>query len=129
MSEGLKSRYDSLFVAYGDLAGVPSALLKAQALVESALNPRAVSAVGAKGLMQFMDSTWKEWGHGDPFNPEESIAAAAGYMAALLRRFKGEARMALAAYNGGPTKLERVGYESMPSETKDYVIKVMRIYE
>jgi len=123
-----QQRYDSLYKAYGELTGVPWQLLRAMALVESSQNPNAISKVGAKGLLQFMDATWREWGHGDPYNPEASIEAGAKYIANLIKRFDGDYRMALAAYNGGPTKLARVGYPAMPTETKDYVVKVMRTY-
>jgi soluble lytic murein transglycosylase-like protein len=127
--DSLKSRYDSLFEAYGNLVDVDWKLLRAQAMIESNLNPRARSKAGAKGLAQFMDDTWAEYGHGDPFNPEESIAAQAAYMSHLLKLYDGDKRLALAAYNGGPTKLKRVGYECMPAETKSYVFKVLRLYD
>jgi len=67
-------RYDSLFMTFAEWDRSPSGhwvmrqhtfldwkVLKAQAIAASKLNPRAVSAVGAKGLFQFMDPTWQEW--------------------------------------------------------------------
>lgn len=131
MTDTLKrDRYDGLFICYGELAGVDWYLLKAQATVESSLNPSAENPrTHAKGLAQFMPATWMEYGQGDPFNPEQAIAAQAAYMAHLLKMYDGDKRLALAAYNGGPGKLKRVGYECMPVETKDYVIKVMALYD
>lgn len=129
MSILFQQRYDSLFLAYGDLYKVDWKLLKAIAEVESSLQPRATTkTTSAKGLMQFVHATWEEWGVGDPFNPEASIEAGAKYLRYLFERFD-ETRLALAAYHGGPTKLARVGYECMPTATKDYVLKVMRHYQ
>jgi soluble lytic murein transglycosylase-like protein len=126
MSDLWRSRYDSLFKCYGDLYGVRWELLKAQGIAESDLNPYAVSPVGALGLMQFMLPTWVSWGLGDRTNPEASIEAAAKYMQNLIKRF-GDEKLALAAYNGGPTRLARIGYEAMPAESKNYAIKVLKL--
>ena len=77
------------------------------------MNPRAVSHVGAKGLMQFMPATWREvtlrtFGvERDPFNPEYSIIAGTTYMKYLLKLWKAERpyvdriKLALASYNAG----------------------------
>lgn len=100
-------RYDSLIAWYADQHKLPVALVKRQMMAESSARPDAISPAGALGLMQFMPATWKEWGKGDPFNPEESIAAGCAYLAWLHGRF-GEIsdaherwRFALAAYNCG----------------------------
>ena len=106
-------RYDSLFRYYAQQYGLDWRLVKAQAIAESSLNPRAVSPVGAKGLMQFMPATWADWGVGDPFNPEASIDAGCRYMVYLLGCY-GEIpdeteryRFALAAYNAGRGNINR----------------------
>lgn len=100
-------RYDSLFRYYASLHGLSWRRIKAQAVAESSLDPRSVSPVGAVGLMQFMPSTWGEWGRGAPTDPEASIEAACRYMAHLYECY-GEIpddteryRSALAAYNCG----------------------------
>lgn len=102
-----QDRYDSLIRYYAETYGLDWRRVKAQVEAESGFNPRAVSPVGAKGLMQFMDATWKEWGEGDPFNAEESIKAGCRYMRYLYDRFPEipdpdeRYRFALAAYNAG----------------------------
>lgn len=109
-------------------------VLKAIAMTESAGNPKAVSKAGAKGLMQFMDATAKEYGVEDPFDPVQSIRGAKRYMEYLIKRF-GDLRLALAAYNRGPTALDslikRTGKRDfedlkkfLPKETAAYVPKV-----
>ena len=87
-------------------------LLAAVIEQESGGNPNAVSKCGAKGLMQLMDATGKEW-HGklkiaepyDPFNPEQNKRIGTGYLKYLITRFK-DVKLGLAAYNCGPGRLE-----------------------
>ena len=82
--------------------------------VESRFDPRAVSPVGARGLMQLMPKTAKyladciKWdGRRSSFDPAFNISAGAYYIARLIREFKGNEELALAAYNAGPTKVRR----------------------
>ena len=100
-------RYDSIFQYYAARYGLDWQRIKRQAIAESSLNPRALSPVGAMGLMQFLGATWHEWGQGDPFNPEASIEAGCRYMQYLYGCY-GEIpdsderyRFALSAYNWG----------------------------
>ena len=80
--------------------------LKAMAIIESALNPRAVSRVNAKGMWQFMYSTAKMYGlHIDSFvderfDPVKSADAAARYLKDAYRIF-GDWNLAIASYNCG----------------------------
>jgi hypothetical protein len=82
--------------------------------VESRFNPQAVSPVGARGLMQLMPKTadylaerigWR--GRADEFDPEFNIAAGSYYIARLIAQFGGDEELALAAYNAGPTNVNR----------------------
>jgi len=59
---------------------IPWHLLAAQCRWESDFDPYAVSEAGAKGIAQFMPDTWREIGHGDPFDVRESVRAQAKYM-------------------------------------------------
>lgn len=101
-----KDRYDSLIVYYAEQYGIHPSWIKAQIHAESAFDSSAQSPVGAKGLTQFMDPTWGEWGEGDVLNPEEAIKAQCRYMNHLYEKF-GEVKsddqylFALAAYNAG----------------------------
>ncbi len=94
--------------------GLPEDLVFGVIWVESRFNPRAVSPVGARGLMQLMPRTadylaesigWT--GKHDAFDPEFNISAGAFYVAKLIDRFSGDVDLALAAYNAGPTKIRR----------------------
>jgi len=98
--------YDPLFQAAGEKHGVDPAILKAIASVESNFRPDAVGpktrSGQAKGMMQFVPATAKAYGLEDPFNPEQSVDAAARLMKDLLKQFDGNVGNALEAYNGGP---------------------------
>lgn len=114
--------------------------LKAQAMAESAMNPRARSHVGAEGLTQFMPETWDEvMGHdpqANPQNPEDAIKAQSIYMDRLLKAFDGDMKKALAAYNCGPGRVARLvakhgdgWFEKLPEETRGYVPRIEKFYE
>ncbi len=104
-------------------------LLKAVIKTESDFDPQAVSKKGAKGLMQIMPSNFQPLGIRDPFDPRESIMGGALHLRRLLDRFRGDIRLALAAYNAGVESVERSeGIPPFP-ETKDYVRKVIKFYE
>lgn len=102
---GLCEHYMPIFQETFDRYGIPEELM-AMAIIESALNPRAESRVGAKGMWQFMYSTGKLYGlHIDSFvdermDPVKSADAAARY---LLDSYKilGDWNLAIASYNCG----------------------------
>lgn len=150
-------RYDSLFMfwsehdqkrhgAYVDRpAPVDWMLLKRQAWQESRMNPDAVSRVGAKGLTQFMDATWKAWvknefgtdegparNHVNQFDPEDAIRAQADMMAWLLKTWHGDVRRALASYNFGIGNVAKAVQalgdkweERLPAETRGYLKAIL----
>jgi soluble lytic murein transglycosylase-like protein len=81
--------------------GLPVGLLAAQAMAESSGNPNAKSSKGALGLMQFMGPTARQYGVDDPTDPAQAIRGASYYDRDLLKRYGGDIRKALAAYNWG----------------------------
>lgn len=106
--------------------GVSYSLIKALIKVESDFNPYAISRMGAKGLMQIMPKNMDELSISDPFDPYENIMGGTFYLRQMLNRFDGELVLALAAYNAGPTVVEK--YNNIPpySETRDFVEKVIK---
>lgn len=110
--------------------GLDPKLLHAVIAVESAYQADALSAApggGAAGLTQLMPQTARELGVQDRFDPTENVFGGAQYLAAQLRRF-GDVRLALAAYNAGPSRVARLGRAPDFPETRDYVVMVVDCY-
>jgi len=104
-------------------AAVPTALLYAVAKVESNFHANARSQAGALGLLQLMPATGKSLAL-NIYEPESNVLAGARYLRQLIDRF-GNTDLALAAYNAGPTLVERLG--GAPSqETQTYVANVQQ---
>ena len=122
------NQYDHLITGASKKQEISFALLKALIKTESNFNPKAVSRAGAKGLMQIMPANIKDLNIQDPFDPQESIMGGARYLKQLIKRFNGELPLALAAYNAGPTVVER--YQGIPpiKETEEFVEKVLKYY-
>jgi hypothetical protein len=113
---------------YADAHGVPAALVHAVIRVESCFDTRAVSRVGARGLMQLMPATAAELGVTDSFDADQNISGGVRYLSRLLNRFENDTRLAIAAYNAGPTAVD--AYRGIPPfpQTRSYVDRVLAEY-
>lgn len=107
--------------------GLPAGLLSSVAATESGGDPFAESKAGAKGLFQFMPGTAKDMGlkGRDVFDPHKSADAAARYLRYLLDATGGDLEKTLASYNWGLGNVQKKGMDNLPSETRNYVPKVM----
>ncbi len=112
---------------YASKYGLDHRLVYAVIEVESNFDASAISHAGAEGLMQIMPETQKDLGVRDSFDPEENIDAGVRYLREQINRF-GDLKLALAAYNAGPSQVER--YKGVPpfDETQRYVGKVLALY-
>ena len=118
------AQFEALIEQHANANKVSPVLVRAVIEAESAFNPRAVSHVGAMGLMQLMPGTAKDLGVTDPFDPNDNIRGGTKYLRSLLDRFDNDVTLALAAYNAGPGAVER--YDGVPPyrETRNYVAKI-----
>ncbi len=131
-----KPLYMPVFEKHLKKYGLP-AELKYLSMIESGLDPRILSRVGAGGLWQFMPATGREFGLyqdkyiDERFDPEKATVAACRYLSQLYRIF-GDWEMALASYNSGPGNIRRAMrrsgghsfwtiYNALPKETRSYV--------
>lgn len=148
-SRGYKSVQKHLRAAAQQHA-VDYELLKAVIAAESGFDPAAVSPKGAVGLMQLLPTTAVQYGvvadkegrkdrKGQPVatqsveqkltDPRTNILAGTRYLAYLLKLFKGDTALAVAAYNAGEGAVQRAG-NKVPNykETQGYVRTVMGLY-
>ncbi|MCP2519014.1 lytic transglycosylase domain-containing protein [Candidatus Aminicenantes bacterium AC-335-A11] len=108
---------------------VPSTLIHQIILVESNYNPNAVSSKGAIGLMQLMPETAKQYGVKDPFDPVQNIEGGVKYLKDLIKLFKGNTDLILAAYNAGQEAVKKYGGIPPYPETRRYIEKIKMGYE
>jgi hypothetical protein len=124
------SDLEPLFKGAAESHGIPDGLLEAVAWVESRYNTNAKGPVldkgdRASGIMQIRPTAHPGV---DYFKADKAIPYAAGYLASLYEKF-GDWNKALAAYNWGQGRLERIAsdpnwFDRLPSSVKDYVSKV-----
>jgi soluble lytic murein transglycosylase-like protein len=121
----IPARFRAAFRKAAGETGQPLAMLVAVGTVESNFRPIARSRAGARGLLQLLPSTAQSL-QLDPEEPASNVLAGARYLSQLLDQFKSTDLM-LAAYNAGPTAVERFG--GPPSaETERYVANVTALW-
>jgi soluble lytic murein transglycosylase len=127
-------------------AGLPVELVAEVVRAESGGDEEAVSSAGARGLMQLTPATERDMrqrlgiGTCDIFDPDYNLALGTAYLRLMLDQFGGGVELALAAYNMGPTALQRLqeAYPQLPADqliqqrapaaTAGYVSRIMRRY-
>lgn len=109
--------------------GVPAALISAKLEVESTWGLNRSSPAGAKGIAQFTDATARAYGV-NVNDDNSSIQGAAKYLRDLLKRFDNDPIIAAAAYNVGPTYMERhlkdPTSNPLPNETVNHMKKITK---
>jgi soluble lytic murein transglycosylase-like protein len=124
------SRLDNLIRQNGSRFGVDPYFIFCVMEQESHFNFRAVSPMGAKGLMQLMPGTAARFGVRRPFDPAQNIAGGTRYLKMLLETHGGRIDLALASYNAGEGAVARYGGRVPPyRETRNYVRKISKQYD
>ena len=117
--------YDPIIAEHSSFHGVRADLVHAVIQAESAFNPMARSIKGAMGLMQLMPATAIAYGVSNAYDPVQNIRAGVAYLRGLLNRYSQNEELALAAYNAGPSAVEKYGGAVPPyRETRNYVSKI-----
>jgi soluble lytic murein transglycosylase-like protein len=116
----------TMLTSAGGQHNIDSDLLASVVKAESGGRVRAVSRVGAQGLMQLMPATAHQLGVENAFAPKDNIDGGTAYLDMLLTRYHNNVALALAAYNAGPAAVDR--YHGIPpyAETRAYVARVIR---
>ncbi len=119
-------------VPYGELIedlsavhGVDPVLVRAVIQVESAFAADARSRKGARGLMQVMPATGRQYGARNLYDPRTNLDTGIRHLKSLLQKY--ERSVALAAYNAGEGAIERFGGIPPYGETRSYVSKILSL--
>ncbi|MCM3626479.1 lytic transglycosylase domain-containing protein [Paenibacillus glycanilyticus] len=127
--------YDAFITNAAAKYGIDPELIRGVIRTESGFKSDAVSSVGAKGLMQLMDATARSLGVTNSLDPQQNIDGGSKYLSYLLGKYNGNEQVALAAYNAGPGRVDRLGISTdselqanlnkLPAETQRYISKVL----
>lgn len=119
--------YDELIRQHAQANSLSPDFVRAVIQAESAFNPWARSNKGAMGLMQLMPQTAAEYRVLNAYDPAENIRAGVAYLKTLLDRYDNNKALALAAYNAGPSAVDKYGHAIPPyKETRAYVARIQK---
>ncbi|MBC1570925.1 lytic transglycosylase domain-containing protein [Listeria sp. FSL L7-1426] len=113
-----EGKYSDLIKTAAAKYGIPEALIKRVIQVESNYNPNVVSSAGATGLMQLMAGSNRT-------DPATNIDAGTKELAGYIKKYDGDLRLALAAYNAGPGNVRKYGGVPPFKETQNYLKKII----
>ncbi|MBP6631759.1 MAG: lytic transglycosylase domain-containing protein [Kofleriaceae bacterium] len=123
------SRYDEFIHEASALYMIPVPLIRAVIKVESDYDPRVVSSMGARGLMQVMPAVQRDMGINNVHDPRENILAGTRMLRVLANRYDGDLVLTIAGYHAGMGSLARYGNTVPPYEhTRLYLRMVLDRY-
>ncbi|EFS00949.1 lytic transglycosylase domain-containing protein [Listeria seeligeri] len=113
-----EGKYSELIKTAAAKYDVPEALIKRVIQVESNFNPSVVSSAGATGLMQLMYGSNRT-------DPATNIDLGTKQLAGYIKKYDGDLKLALAAYNAGPGNVSKYGGVPPFKETQNYLTKII----
>lgn len=113
-----EGKYSELIKAAAEKYDVPVALIKRVIQVESNFNPNVTSSAGATGLMQLMYGSNRT-------DPATNIDSGTKQLASYIKKYDGDLKLALAAYNAGPGNVHKYGGVPPFKETQNYLTKII----
>ena len=123
-------RFDDQIAEASAIYRMPEALIRAVIRTESDYDPRVVSAVGAKGLMQLMPGAQSDMGVADVFDPRMNILGGTRYLRILANKFDGDVVLTIAAYHAGPGAVTKYDNQVPPYDrTRQYLRIVLERYQ
>ncbi len=120
--------YKDIILDIAQKYGVDPVLVHSIIAVESDYNPFSVSHKGARGLMQLMPETARDYGVKDVYDPRENIEGGVRFLRDLKQKYRGREDLVLAAYNAGPETVKK--YRGIPPypETINFIRRVKNVY-
>ncbi len=123
------SRYDAHILEAARLYRIPVPLIRAVIKVESDYDPRVVSAMNARGLMQLMPEVIEDMGVRNVHDPRENILGGTRLLRVLANRYDGDLVLTIAAYHAGMGSLQKYGNTVPPyKNTRKYIRMVLERY-
>lgn len=122
-------RYRPILKEVANLYSLDPEFVEILIAVESGFRVDAISPRGAIGLMQVLPTTALDMGIANPFDPVENMHAGCRYLQHLMRIYKGDLQLVLAAYNSGPGAVDKYGGIPPYPETQSYVRKILSAYK
>jgi soluble lytic murein transglycosylase-like protein len=122
------SRYDAYIHEASALYQIPEYFIRAVIHVESNYDPRVVSSVGARGLMQLMPSVVRDMRVDDVHDPRANIMGGTRLLRILANRYDGDLILTIAAYHAGAGNVARFGGVPPFDTTRRYVRMVLKQY-
>jgi len=126
-AQSQERKYDGIINALCEKYGVETSFIKAMVKTESNFDPYAVSKKGATGLMQLMPEKAKDLSVKDSFDPKQNLDGGIRHVSYLIKKYEGNVKLALAAYNAGESAVEISNGVPPFEETQNYIVKVLRL--
>ena len=123
-ASAVSTKYETIVQTAASRHGVDTALVHSIIAAESNYNRWAVSGKGAQGLMQLMPETARDYGVRDVFDAADNVEGGVKFLKFLLNKYPNRMDLVLAAYNAGPSAVEKHGGVPPYPETKTYIARI-----